>query len=274
MIALLAFSCVAVACALLSLVVVTRRWAFIGEGIGHSGFGGAGTAWLLMTLFPAWGQSTALTNVTVVVFALAAALGMGLLSRRGQISGDVAVGIFLVATVAWGFLGQHVYRIHHNNSEPAGFSTLFFGQPQGVSVEYALAAASITLGVIVTLIALRKEVLAYCVDPQLAEISGVAVGFVHYLLITLVAITTIVGMQVVGTLLITALLVLPGATAQRLSKRLHVVTGISVVSGLAGAVGGWAIHERWRAVPVGPAIVLVMFALFVLGSIASKVRRA
>jgi ABC-type Mn2+/Zn2+ transport system permease subunit len=274
MTALVAFSCVAVACALLSMVVVTRRWAFIGEGIGHSGFGGAGTAWLLMTLFPALGQSMALTNALVVLFALAAALGMGMLSRRGQISADVAVGIFLVATVAWGFLGQHVYRIHHNNSEPAGFNTLFFGQPQGVSIEYAMAAISIMLGVIVTLVALRKEVLAYCIDPQLAQVSGVAVGFVHYLLITMVAITTIIGMQVVGTLLITALLVLPGATAQRLSKRLGVFAAICVAVGLCGAVVGWAVHERWRVVPVGPAIVLVMFALFVLGTIASKVRRA
>ncbi len=56
MIALLAFCCVAIACALLSLVVVSRRWAFIGEGIGHSGFGGAGTAWMLMCLSPALDQ--------------------------------------------------------------------------------------------------------------------------------------------------------------------------------------------------------------------------
>ena len=100
-----------------------------------------------------------------------------------------------------------------------GFSTLLFGQPAQLGNGYALAAASTAIAVVLVLVALRKEILAYCVDPSLAEVSGVAVGVIHYLLITLVALATIIGMQVVGTLLVTALLVLPGATAQLIAAR-------------------------------------------------------
>ena len=257
---LLAFSCVAIACALLSLVVVNRRWAFIGEGIGHSGFGGAGTAWMLMCLSPALDQPW-IPHVFVVLFALGAALSMGVISRRSAVTGDVAIGIFLVATVAWGFLGQQFYRVQRN-AEPAGFSTLFFGQPQGVTIEYTLCAVSIAVAVIGVMIALRKEILAYCLDPLLAEVSGVRAGAIHYLLIGLIAIATIIGMQIVGTLLVTALLVLPGATAQLVSKRLPVVTIASVLVGIIGAVSGVAINLQWRAVPIGPAFVLVMFGVF------------
>ena len=119
---------------------------------------------------------------------------------------------------------------------------------------------------------MKKEILAYCLDPLLAEVSGVRVAMVHHLLIGLVAITTLVGMQIVGTLLITALLVLPAATAQLVSKRLSIVTTTSVACGLLGAVGGLAVHARWPLVPTGPAIVLILFALFVAGFAASRIR--
>lgn len=269
-IALIAFSAVSVACAMLSLVVVARRWAFIGEGIGHSGFGGAGTAWMLMALIPAWDRAW-LPLVVVALFSLGAGLGMGVLSRRGRISGDVAVGIFLVGTVAWGFVGQQIY-VQTRGAEPAGFLTLFFGRPERISDAYALAALSIAVAVTASLLLLKKEIIAYCVEPQLAETTGVRVGFVHYLLITLLAVTTIVGLQVVGTLLITALLVLPGATGNLLSRKLPVVTAIAIASGLSGALGGQLIHDALPIVPLGPAFVLVMFVLFILAFVIAKVR--
>lgn len=269
--ALLAFSCVAVACALLSLVVVTRRWAFIGEGIGHSGFGGAGTAWFLMCLFPALDQPW-LPHVMVVAFSLGTAFAMGALSRRSAITGDVSIGIFLVATVAWGFLGQRFYYVRRH-ADPAGFLTLFFGQPDTVSVEYTLCAALLAVAVIALLLLLRKEILAYCLDPMLAEVSGVRAGMIHYLLIGLIALATIIGMQVVGTLLVTALLVLPGATAQLVSRRLNAVTLVAVIVGLAGAVGGSLVHRQWHAVPVGPVFVLVMFVMFLAALGWSRIRR-
>jgi manganese transport system permease protein len=269
---LLAFGCVAFACALLSLVVVTRRWAFIGEGIGHSGFGGAGTAWMLMCLVPALDVPW-FPQVMVVLFSLATAMAMGAVSRRNEVTGDVSIGIFLVATVAWGFLGQRFYFVQRN-ADPAGFLTLFFGQPETVSLRYTACAISIALAVLLVMIMLRKEVLAYCLDPLLAEVSGVRAGVIHYLLIGLIAMATIIGMQVVGTLLVTALLVLPGATAQLLSKRLSSVTAIAVGVGLAGSIGGSVVHSQWPAVPVGPAFVLIMFAIFVGALVYSRAKRA
>ena len=268
MIVLLAFCSVAVACALLSGVVVARRWAFIGEGIGHSGFGGAGTAWLLMAIFPTLDALVWLPYACVVVFALLAAIGMGAISRREQISGDAAVGIFLVATVAWGFLGQQVYR-QRMRMEPVGFNALFFGQPERVSDQYALAAAVVAVAVALTMFMLKKEILAYCIDPLLAEVSGVRIGFIHYLLMTLLAVTTIIGMQVVGTLLITALLVLPGATAQLLTRRVAASIATAITVGLLGATGGYTISRGWPVVPIGPAMVLVMVAAFV-GAMAAR----
>src|SRR6478735_12295205 len=97
---LVATSAMAVACAVLSVFVVARRWAFIGEGISHSGFGGAGAAWLIMLASPALAAMQWMPYVAIVIFCIATALAIGYLSRSDRVAGDAAIGIFLVASLA------------------------------------------------------------------------------------------------------------------------------------------------------------------------------
>ena len=94
--ALVASSALALACAVLSIFVIARHWAFIGEGISHSGFGGAGTAWLLALLVPGLDQPW-VVYAAVVVFCVLTALAIGKLSRGQRVTSDAAIGIFLVA---------------------------------------------------------------------------------------------------------------------------------------------------------------------------------
>src|SRR5438445_3050736 len=98
----------AIACATLSVFVVSRRWAFIGEGISHSGFGGAGTAWLAALIFPALNQAW-VPYVGVVLFSLATAWAIAYFTRGQRVNSDAVIGIFLVASLAWGMLAQQVY---------------------------------------------------------------------------------------------------------------------------------------------------------------------
>src|SRR5438067_650324 len=99
---------ISLACAVLSVPVVLRRWAFIGEGISHSGFGGAGIAWLLALLVPALDDAR-FTYAAVVIFCLITAWIVAAMTRSQRVSFDTAIGIFLVASLAWGFLAQHIY---------------------------------------------------------------------------------------------------------------------------------------------------------------------
>jgi ABC-type Mn2+/Zn2+ transport system permease subunit len=117
--------------------------------------------------------------------------------------------------------------------------------------------------VVFAVAALFKEILYYAFDPLMAEVSGVRVGFVHYLLMLLLAMTIVIGMRLAGNVLMTALLVLPGATALVLSRRLGVVMTISVIVGVVGCAGGlWLNHRVWSFLPSGPGIVLVLFGEF------------
>lgn len=262
---------VAAACALLSVFVVSRRWAFIGEGIGHSGFGGAGTVWMLALAHPALDARWAVYG-GVVVFCLAAAVGIAYLGRpRGGTNIDAVIGIFLVASVAWGFLARELYR-RSRGDFPQDADTLLFGQMPDLPVHFAVAAALLCACVVSTVALLGKEIVYYCFDPAMAEASGVRSSFVHYLLILLVALTTIVGAPVAGSVLVTALLVLPGATALLLSDRLRTTVGVSVAVGVAGAAGALLVRARYPFFPMGPAIVLAMFALFLLAYAWSRLR--
>lgn len=267
---LLTAAALALACALLGVVVVLRRWAFIGEGISHSGFGGAGTAWLAALLFPALDKPW-LPYIGLTVFCLGTALAIGVLSRRQSIHVDAAVGIFMVASLAWGFVAQQIY-LEVRRGSPALFANLLFGQFALISWEYAKAAIVICLVTVLTALAMWKEIMAYAFDPLLAETSGVRVGFIHYLLMILLGAVILIGVRFAGSVLVTALLVLPAATALMLSRRMPIVLLLSAASALVGTFGGVLVNYFWRYLPAGPCIVLLMFAGFGLSWAYKRMR--
>jgi len=266
--ALLTAMALAIACAVLSVPVVLRRWAFIGEGIGHSAFGGAGVAWVLALFIPALDKEWA-PYLMVVVFCLLTAMGIGWLSRSDRIHSDTAIGVFMVAALAWGFAAQQIYA-HVRHGTPAWFDDLLFGRMRAPSTPAAIACVCVSLAVVLTVALLGKEILAYCFDPLTAKTSGVREGFVHYLLMLLLALLIVIGVRVAGSVLVTALLVLPGATALLVARRLKTVLCVSVISGLVGAVGGLSVNGQWRFLPVGPAIVLILVLQFALAYLFAR----
>jgi len=100
---------VGVAGAVLSVFVVLRRWAYLGDGIAHAGFGGIGTAVLLAIAFPSLNNGPAIFMIGAG-FALATAVAVGWISRRRAVSGDAAVGIFVAAALAWGFIAFSLHN--------------------------------------------------------------------------------------------------------------------------------------------------------------------
>jgi len=262
----------AVACAALSVFVISRRWALIGEGISHSGFGGAGTVWLLMLAFPSIEHSPSAAYYGVVIFSLATGLAIGYFTRSGKLNSDAIIGIFMVASLAWGILAQEIFS-HVRQYEPSGWDTFLFGR-MDVSLPFSLVATAICAAVVAIVVVLGKEIVAYCFDPVMAEASGVRVGFIHYLLILLVTLTIVIGVRIAGAVLVTALLVLPGATALLLSKKLKNSVIVSLIVGLLGALGGVTVYFRKEFIFPGPAIVLLLFVEFVVAYGLSKLKGA
>jgi ABC-type Mn2+/Zn2+ transport system permease subunit len=272
--ALLTAGALGAACATLSVIVVVRRWAFIGEGISHAGFGGFGTGWLLSLAFPVFADAGAVYMVAIV-FCLAVALCIGYVTRQRATAepfgADSVIGIFLVASIAWGTLALAIYNRHRNVSTQQSWERYLVGSIEAISPEMMLAGVAVSAAVIFAITALFKEILFYAFDPLMARVSGVRIGKIHYLLMIMLALVIVIGMRIVGNFLIPALLVLPGATALLLSRRLRTVMTLSVCVGLLGCVGGLAInHHLWPFFPSGPAIVLLLFVQFLFAYVWSK----
>jgi manganese/iron transport system permease protein len=262
LISLVTAAAIGLACAMLSVFVVLRRWAFIGEGIAHASFGGAGTAWVLSLMLPGvalFRHEVGIYSIAAV-FCLAVALAIGALTRREHVYSDTAIGIFLVASVAWGFVGFGAY-VQLRNAMPPSFDYYLIGQPSLRSADMmgAVLMCGSVLGVMGMM---RKEILSFCFDAQMAEVSGVRVGIVHYVMILLVATTILLGMRMMGSLLVAALLVLPGAIGLQISRKMSVVIGAAVAAGLIGALAGPLINHQWNFIKEGPAIVLVLVLEF------------
>lgn len=273
--ALAATAAMAIACAGLSVVVIARRWAFIGEGISHAGFGGAGVAWIVMILVPSLVNAAWLPYLAIIVFCLTTSIAIGYVSRSNRISADTAIGIFMVASLAFGFLAQQIFRQSMHGLEPPGFAEILFGRFSGISIRYSLATIAVSICVIVTLTALGKEILYFCLDPLAAQASGVPAAFIHYLLMVLLALVVVIGIPITGSVLVTALLVLPGATANLVSQKLPKVVGLalamtvfSAVAGVALSLGITRIH-----IPAGPVIVLLLFVIFLVTYAATRLLR-
>jgi manganese/iron transport system permease protein len=263
-ISLITSAAIGLACAMLSVFVVLRRWAFIGEGIAHASFGGAGTAWILSLMLP----GVALFHNEVAIYCIAAvfcliiALAIGGLTRREHVYSDTAIGIFLVASLAWGLVGFGAY-VQLRNSLPPGGNDYIVGQASLRSAEM-MGAVLMCVAVLGVMGMMRKEIVSFSFDAHMAEVSGVRVGIVHYLMILLVASTILLGMRLMGSLLVAALLVLPGAIGLQLSRRMSAVVASAVTAGLIGALAGPLISHQWNFIREGPAIVLILVLEFVV----------
>ncbi|MDX2146744.1 MAG: metal ABC transporter permease [Planctomycetota bacterium] len=249
-------------CALLSVIVSLKRLAFIGQGISHAAFGGMGFAAIagLATMSSGIAATTSIAQFGIVFsFCIAAALLVGLVSGRrsgrSRTHADTAIGVVLVASMALGSILGSMSR------GGVIWESFLFGSLLATGwTEVGLAAICGT-GVLLTLLALRRQIMFWTFDEPAAEAFGVDCERVRVVVLILLTVATVTAMKLAGVVLATALLVLPGATALRLSSRLAPVLVWSLMIALAGVAIGMVLSFELNWAP-GSCIVLALTALF------------
>lgn len=246
---------ISVVCSWLSVYVVLRRMAFIGQGISHSALGGFALGILL------FGGSAAVAlqvDAVALLFCLAVAALIAFISHHTKISEDSAIGIFFVASMA---LGAIFFRMAPGYNQDV-YSYLF-GSVLAVSTQQVLSIAGLGLVVVIPLLIFHKELLYFTFDEDMARVSGVPVTALHLLLLTLMSVTIIISSRMIGVLLVSAFLILPGATAQLLTQRFLTMILLSLAVGFSTTVVGLLISNGtdW---PTGSTIVLAQFTLFII----------
>jgi manganese/iron transport system permease protein len=245
-------------CALLGTYVVLRGMAFFGDALAHAILPGVAVAYLLGggangPLF--WGGLAA---------GVGAALGIGAISKSGQIKEDTAIGVIFAGMFA---LGVALISTVRNFS--VDLAHFLFGNVLGVSAADLTRTAIFSILVATLVVLFYKEFLVISFDPVLATILRLPTQFFRSLLLVMIAVTVVIALQTVGVGLMVAMLVTPAATASLLTRRLPAMMVTSTAVGaLSGATGLYLSY--YVNIASGPAIVLVCTALFLTAFIVKS----
>lgn len=226
--------------------IVQRRLALLGDGIGHIALTGIGLG-LLTSTSPVLGA--------LVVSVLGAA-AIEVLRARSRTGGDVALALLFYGGLAGGVLLTNLEGGGRN------LQSYLFGSIVSVTREdlYVVAALSVTVLAVVVLFG--RELFLLCQDEEMARASGLPTRLLSLLIAVTAAVTVVIAMRAIGLLLVSALMVVPVAAAQQVTKGFRdtmlAAMGIGVLSAVAGLVASF----EYDLAP-GPSIVLLALAVFV-----------
>lgn len=257
----------------LSWLVVVKRLSFIGQGVSHSAFGGVGIALVLGLSSASLGGGLA-TMAIVLAFSLVAAFGIALLSGTESSRADTAIGIVLSVTMAIGFLLYHIAEglaAKSGNPPPPALEQILFGSITLInSLDLAMAVGTCAL-VLALLWVKRHAVLFWMFDESAAPAFGVPIGRVRMLVMALLSLMVVVTMKLAGVVLVTAVLVLPGALALQLTDRLRPTIVLSIVAAVIASVIGIVTAFELDLQP-GPTIVLALGLMYLCTWLPRRLR--
>lgn len=234
--------------------LVQKRLALMGDGIGHVAVTGVALG-LLTNTSPTW---------TAVGVAIVGAVLIEIIREQGHANGDVALALLFYGGIAGGVLitgmaGQSAARLQE----------FLFGSLLSMSEGDVWTTIALSTLVVVVAIGFGPQLFAVAQDQEFAQVAGLNVRFYNLLVAVLAALTVTVAMRTVGLLLVSALMVVPVATSQQITRSFRTTLALAMAIGTGAAVGGLLLSaylsfEFEVNTAAGPTIVLLALAGFVL----------
>ncbi|MER5869253.1 metal ABC transporter permease [Streptomyces sp. NPDC002044] len=244
--ALIAAALVGITAPAIGTYLVQRRQAVMGDGLGHVAMTGVALGFVLNTS-PVW---------MATLVAVVGAIGMELIRSRGKTSGDVAL-----AMLFYGGLAGGVMIISVGGGSTAKLLSAMFGSITTVATEDVTAVAILSAFVLAVTIGLRRQLFAVCQDEEFARVTGLPVRLLNLLIIVTAAVTVTVAMRIVGLLLVSAMMVIPVAAAQRVTRGFTATLSLAMAIGLVVSLTG-TVTTYYVEAPSGAAIVLLAIGVF------------
>lgn len=228
--------------------LVQRQMSLIGDGIGHLAFAGVALGYLI-DVDPV---------ITALIFSVAGAIGIEQLRALRRTAGDQALALFFYTGIALG-----VVLLSAAKALNANLFTFLFGSILTVDKGDLELVGGLGVAALIAIALLFRGLVAVSIDEEAARVSGLPVTALNVALAGLAGVTIAISMQIVGILLIAALMVLPVMTASRLASSLQGSLALSIALGLASVLAGLVTSYYLDLAP-GGAIVLISAALFVV----------
>lgn len=254
---------IALSSSLLGVTLVLKRFSFIGDGLSHVAFGGMAIASVL-----------SLTNKMILILPITVVCAI-LLLRTGQntrIKGDAAIAMISVGALAFGYLIMNIFSTSSNLSGDV-CSTLFGSTSILTLTSFEVFLCVIlSIAVVVIFIVFYNKIFAVTFDENFAKAVGTKADGYNLLIAVVIAIIIVLAMNLVGSLLISALVIFPALSAMRVFKNFKSVTVCAAVISVVCAFGG-IIVSILAGTPVGSTIVAVDVAAFAICSLTGAILR-
>ncbi|MFN3707771.1 metal ABC transporter permease [Microcella sp.] len=261
--ALAATTIAAVVCAVLSCWLVLIGWSLMGDAVAHAVLPGVVLAYLLGASFA----------IGALVFGLLAVLLIGVVRDTSRIKEDAAIGIVFTSLFALGIVLVSI------TPSQIDLGHIVFGNILGVGPTDLLQIAIIGAIALTLLIVKQRDLTLFAFDPAHAHSIGLSPRRLSALLLGLLALTAVVGLQIVGVVLVVALLIIPGATARLLTDRIQRMLVIAPLIAAASSLVGVALSYYLDVASGGAVVVvnaIVFFAVYLLHptrGLVARIRR-
>lgn len=243
-------------CGVLGVFVVLRGMSYIGHGLSHAVFGGAAASAVMQVNYFAGAG----------IWGVASGVVIGRIARRGLIGADAAIGVVTTASFALGLALLNRYGQAKKSIE-----AVLFGSVLGVGTTDIVAVAIVAVLTTALVVVFYRKLLFTTFDPEVARVSGVRTAFHEALLMMMLSLTILVTMRVIGTLLISALLVIPASVARMLTNSFARMLWIAPVIGAVSAfVGMFAAYHLDTS--ASASIILVGTLCFIAVYAATGIR--
>lgn len=245
---------VSIVCAILGVFLVLRRWSLIGDGLSHVSFGAVAVG-LFLGWYPLY------VSLPLVIIA---SLFILRLTEKSGLFGDAAIGIVSAVGLSTGVVLASVG--HGFNVDLLSY---LFGNILAISTEEMVTSIILSLVLLFIIIFLYHDLVALSFQEDAAKVSGVKTKWINNLLVVLTAIVVVLSIRVVGILLISALLILPAATALQLQKSFKMTIMMASVFAILSVISG-ILLSFYGDIPAGATIVLVNFIFFITAFLFRK----
>lgn len=236
----------AISCGLIGTYIVSRRIVFISGGITHASFGGIGIGYFL-GLNPLLGAA---------VFSVLSALGIQFFTQKGKLREDSSIAIWWSLGMAVGII-----FIYLSPGYAPNLMSYLFGSILTVSTGEIWLMGALSMVLVVFFLIMYRTILYVAFNEEFAKATGLPVNRINYLLISLIAITIVLNIRVVGIILILSLLTVPQATANLFTNDFKQMMLLSVVFAFLGSFSGLLI-SFFADIPSGASIIFTLVTLF------------
>ena len=240
-------------CSTVGLFLVLRKYSLFGDALAHSAFGGVALG-LFLGFYPLW---------AAYAVSILSALGLTKIRQKYDISGDAIVAILLSSGIAVG-----IVLISLSGGFSIDIFSFLFGSVLLVSTENVIVILGMCAVILIILITGYKKFMYITFSEEQAQVSGIPVEKLNYLLIAIAGVTVVTSMQLVGVLLVSALFVIPNVTAMMFKRSFKQTIILSMSFSVFSTVAGILISYPLDIAPSG-MVVLLAITLFI-GSLIMK----